>query len=162
MELGNAFSELNDPAEQERRFRAQVEQAARKCRGSGHGLRSRAGAGHAAHRGRRHRHRPPHHAAHRFPFHPRSDPVSLAARPKRRECGYAEPRRMLGGNRLHGNSGQLRRQNEMKFEWLVARRYLRSPYTPGRSSAGHAVLHLRCRRGRGHARHRAGHEHRFP
>jgi len=32
MELGNAFSELNDPAEQERRFRLQVERAAKRCR----------------------------------------------------------------------------------------------------------------------------------
>ena len=32
MELGNAFSELNDPEEQERRFREQVSTAATKCR----------------------------------------------------------------------------------------------------------------------------------
>ena len=45
MELGNAFSELNDPEEQERRFREQVEQRRRRSAArSGPRLHARAGA----------------------------------------------------------------------------------------------------------------------
>ena len=80
MELGNAFSELNDPDEQERRFREQVAQGGDEVprevdldyvRALAHGLPPDGRHGH--------RHRPADHAADRFPLDPRSDSVSAAA-----------------------------------------------------------------------------------
>ena len=152
MELGNAFSELNDPDEQERRFRA----AGRKRRRgsaarSGHGLHSRAGARHAAHRGRRHRHRPPHHAAHRFAFHPRSHPVPAAAAGSVRIRGAGLPQ----------PADIRQRETNMRFAWLVARRYLRSPYKPAVLRLVTLLSVVGSRRGRGHAGDCAGDEHRI-
>ena len=67
MEIANGFSEFNDPAEQERRFLAQVAQGGDEApKQVDYRLRSRAGARHAADRRRRHRHRSPDDVAHRF------------------------------------------------------------------------------------------------
>ncbi len=77
MEIANGFSELNDPADQERRFRAQVEKGGQEMpkevdtdyiRALSHGLPPTAGRGH--------RNRPAGNAAHRFSRHSRSDSVS--------------------------------------------------------------------------------------
>src|SRR5579864_4474120 len=88
---------------------------------SGYGLHSRAGAWHASRRGRRHRDRSPHHAVHRYSLHPRSHPVPIAA-----AGGHGTSRR-CGCIQFHGTGF---RRKEMRFAWLVARRYLRSPYKP--------------------------------
>ena len=80
MELGNAFSELNDPAEQERRFLSAGRGRRRRSPARGrYRLRSRPGPRHASDGGRRDRHRPAHHVAHRFAFDSRSDFISSIA-----------------------------------------------------------------------------------
>ena len=70
-EIANAFSELNDPVEQENRFLAQLEMK-KAGRGGisrdGRRLRLRARARDASHGGSRHRNRPSRHAAYRFLF----------------------------------------------------------------------------------------------
>jgi lysyl-tRNA synthetase class 2 len=75
MELGNAFSELNDPAEQERRFRQQVERGGEEVPREvdmdyvgalAHGMAPAAGGGIS-------------HASYRLPFDPRSHLVPAAA-----------------------------------------------------------------------------------
>ena len=73
-EVGNAFSELNDPEDQQRRFEDQLKEKERGddeahamdedyVRALGFGLPPTGGEGH--------RHRPTHHAAHRQPLHSR-------------------------------------------------------------------------------------------
>ena len=102
MELGNAFSELNDPDEQERRLLRQVSQRRRRSAArSGFRLRARAGARPASDGRHGHRHRPADHAADRFPFHPRSDPLSAAAPGER-------PRRTAAAQGADGGAGGLR------------------------------------------------------
>ena len=79
MEIANAFSELNDPDEQARRFRQQLERArARRRRGAPdrRGLRPRARVRHAADRRRGHRHRSPGDDPDRLAVDPRRDSVS--------------------------------------------------------------------------------------
>ena len=77
MELGNAYSELNDPDEQARRF---AEQAAEVGGVPGRPrLRRGALVRDAADRGSRARHRPPGDAAHRPRDHPRRHPLPGAA-----------------------------------------------------------------------------------
>ena len=64
MEIGNAYTELNDPQEQRRRFEMQLGMGAKRQRRSpphGRGLSPRAVLRHAADRRRGHRHRPAHH-----------------------------------------------------------------------------------------------------
>ena len=87
-ELGNAFSELNDPEEQFRRFQEQLSPARPRRRRSppdGPRLRPRPRLRPPSHRRRRHRHRPPHHDPHRRAIHPRRHPVSAAAPAERRQ-----------------------------------------------------------------------------
>ncbi len=67
MEIANGFSELNDPEDQERRFREQVEKRrARSAEGSGHRLHSRAEPRAAADGRRGNRNRPAGDAADRI------------------------------------------------------------------------------------------------
>ncbi len=80
MEIGNAFSELNDPEEQRRRFEQQLGAARARRRGGapdGRGLHPRALLRHAADRRRGHRHRSAHHAADRLKVDPRRHPVPV-------------------------------------------------------------------------------------
>jgi len=81
MEIGNAYTELNDPQEQRRRFDMQL---AMRERGDeeAHQMDEdyvRALAYAMPPPGRRHRHRPSHHDPDRLPFHPRRDSLSVAA-----------------------------------------------------------------------------------
>ena len=89
-ELGNAFSELNDPEEQRRRFEQQLAERERGdaeahvmdedyVRALAYGLPPTAG--------RRHRHRPADHGADRRQIDSRRDPVPAAALPVRDAAG---------------------------------------------------------------------------
>ena len=84
-EIGNAFSELNDPDDQLRRFQAQIEDRKRgdeEAMAEVDRLRPRPGLRPSAHRRRRHRHRPPHHGPHRLQIHPRRHPLSPSSAPR--------------------------------------------------------------------------------
>ena len=79
MEIANGFSELNDPAEQEARFRRQAEDRAKgdlEAAAVRRGLRRGARVRHAADRGRRPRDRPPDDAPDEPALDPRRHPVS--------------------------------------------------------------------------------------
>ena len=93
-ELGNAFSELNDPEEQRRRFEQQLGERERGdteahvmdedyVRALAYGLPPTGG--------RRDRHRPPDHGAHRREIDSGRNPVPAAARPVRRRQQLLKP-----------------------------------------------------------------------
>ena len=114
MEIANAYSELNDPQEQRRRFLAQVERRGAgdgEAHADGRGLPAGAVLRHAANRRRRHRHRPADDGAHQFALDPRRDSVPAAAARRR---VWASP------------AGWLPSTTSMAFEIFVARRYLRA------------------------------------
>ena len=146
MELGNAFSELNDAEEQERRFREQVAQGGEEVprevdldyvRALAHG--------HAAHGGHGHRHRPAHHAAApiRIPFAKsfcfrccvRNGGDSRCPRARRRLWREANEIRLAGGAAVPAVAEQA-----------------------GGAAAGDAAGRGRRGGGRGHAGDRAGDE----
>ena len=120
MEIANGFSELNDPADQERRFRAQVEKGGQEApkevdidyiRALSHGLPPTAGEGVGIDR----------------------LVMLLTDSHAIREVILfpllrAETAENRGGSPRKGR--RRRRKLEMSFEWLVALRYLRSPNRP--------------------------------
>ena len=126
MELGNAFSELNDPDEQERRLPAQVSQGGEEVprevdfdyvRALAHGLPPTAGMGIGI--DRLTMLLTDSHSIREVILFPLLRPESVAAgRASRR------PRCRAGWRRLRF------RRETMRFAWLVARRYLRSPNRP--------------------------------
>ena len=116
MEIGNAYTELNDPQEQRRRFEMQLgmrERGDEEAHQMDERLRARALLRHAAHRRRRHRHRPADHDPHRLALHPRRDSVPAAAPRRSHRVGREVARTGWGISGL-------------SFELFVASRYLRA------------------------------------
>ena len=127
MELGNAFSELNDPDEQERRFREQVERGGEEVprevdldyvRALAHGLPPTAGMGIGI--DRLTMLLTDSHSIREVILFPLLRPE--AARSESVDAPDAE----IPASPDSGNT----RASAMKFAWLVARRYLRSPNKP--------------------------------
>ena len=121
MEMANGFSELNDPADQERRFRAQVEKGGQEApkevdmdyiRALSHGLPPTAGEGIGI--DRLVMLLTDSHAIREVMLFP-------LLRAESAENSATTPQR---------NATRRRRKLEMTFEWLVALRYLRSPNRP--------------------------------
>ena len=116
MEIANGFSELNDPADQERRFRAQVEKGGQEMpkevdmdyiRALSHGLPPTAGEGIGIDR-----------------------LVMLLTDSHAIREVILFPL-LLRGEGTEGNPAAAHRtKDQMRFEWLVALRYLRSPNRP--------------------------------
>ena len=124
LEIGNAFSELNDPEEQRRRFEGQLGERARGdeeahqmdedyIRALSYGLPPSGG--------RRRRHRSPDHAADRLALHPRCDSVPAAASPEARGGRATGQGGRRGGHEL-GRSAESTQKMPLFRGALVFRR----------------------------------------